>query len=255
MNFLKNIVQYKKKVLKEKKISFDDLKKIVKRMDITSGLLKNALEKPGISLVAEIKIASPSSGSISRYPIKELAQIYADSAVDCISVITEDKYFNGSLKNIELVKSVFSGPVLMKDFIISEYQIYEAVATGADGVLLIAAMLSENELSRFLNLCEELKISPVVEVHSEVEIDRCMKMDKIKIIGVNIRNLKTLKLNPEIAEKLIKKLPEGIIKIAESGISSPERVRELYNMGYDAVLVGTSISSSDSPAELIRQMK
>lgn len=256
LNFLEEVVQYKKELLKEKKISLSDLKKAVtERADTAPGLLKDALVKPGISLIAEIKMSSPSSGSVSRYPVKELAQIYDLNGVDCISVITEDKYFKGSIKNIELVKSVFGGPVLMKDFIISEYQIYEAVDAGADGVLLIAAILSKVELREFLNLCEELKISPVVEVHSEDEIDRCIKMDKIEIIGVNIRNLRTLKLNPEIAERLIKKIPEGIVKIAESGINSFERVKELYNMGYDAVLVGRSIASSDSPEKLIKQMK
>lgn len=255
MKFLDEIKKYKKSILKKKIKPLEALIDEAKQLNKTPGLFVNALRNLGIGLIAEIKLASPSKGDISLYTVDELARIYGDLAVDCVSVLTEDKYFKGSLENIKKVKSICSKPVLMKDFIISEYQIYEGVISGADAVLLIAAMLTKKKLQKYLEVCKSLSISALVEVHSEKELKKCLGVDGLEIIGVNSRNLKTLETDDRIHDQLADMIPSDIAKVAESGINSKEDVKKLYNLGYDAVLVGRMLVSSKEPGIKIKEIK
>jgi indole-3-glycerol phosphate synthase len=143
----------------------------------------------------------------------------------------------------------------MKDFIISEYQIYEGVLAGASAVLLIVAMLSRRKLRKFLKICKQLNISALVEVHSVDELKKCAGLDDLEILGVNSRNLKTLEVDLSMHEKIISKLPAGVLKVAESGINAQERVQALHDMGYNAVLVGEGIVISDNPKGVMSDIK
>ncbi len=255
MKFLNEIKSYKKQLLKNNKSRLKELICKVNSTERIPGIFLESLRKPEISLIAEIKMASPSKGKLSLHSVEKLAEIYNNAPVDAVSVLTEDKYFKGSIENIVKVKSLCQKPVLMKDFIISEYQIYEGVAYGANAVLLIAALLSVNKLEKLLNLCRILSISALVEVHSKKELKKCLDLDGIEIIGVNSRNLKTLEINEEIQNEIVSLIPDGIVKIAESGINSKERVKDLYGRSYDAVLVGEGIVNSNNPADKINEIK
>lgn len=255
MSFLKEIRDYKETVLKSKAEPLGALMERVSGIKRKPEYFSRALENPGMSIIAEIKMMSPSKGKISRYKKEELARIYSEAPVDCISVLTEDRYFAGDPADINIVKSICSKPVLMKDFIISEYQIYEALLYGADAVLLIVSMLEHDVLRRFVELADELDLAALVEVHSEDELKKCLENRNIRIIGVNSRDLSTLKINSDIQQDLISMIPDNVIKVAESGIDSSQRVKELRDLGYDAVLIGEGIVSSDDPASTIGELK
>jgi indole-3-glycerol phosphate synthase len=255
MSFLDEIVAYKRSQLEKKTMPLEELREQASGRNTVPELFKDALRKQRISLIAEIKMASPSAGDISKYSVEKLAGIYHKNGADAVSVLTEDRYFKGSIEDMEKVKSIFKGPVLMKDFIISEYQIYEGAARGADCILLISSILTGNLIKKYINICTGLGISALVEVHTEEELGKCLGIEGLEIIGVNARNLRNFSINPEIVNDLIKKIPAEIIKVAESGIDSPARVRELREAGYDAVLVGEAVAGSDDPAKKIKELK
>lgn len=255
MQFLKEIKSYKKSILKGKERSIEALIKEAEKSNRSPGLFVNALKKLEIGLIAEIKLESPSKGEISLHSLEKLAKIYEDFDVDCVSVLTEDKYFKGSLEDIKRVKSICNKPILMKDFIISEYQIYEGVISGADSVLLIAAMLSKGKLQKFLKICRSLNISALVEVHSKKELKKCLDLEYLEIVGVNSRNLNTFQINDRIRNQIADMIPSDIVKVAESGINSKEDVKKLYNLGYDAVLVGEMLVKSREPWIKINEIK
>lgn len=255
MSFLKEIWDYKTRIIGEKLKFQPELAHRASKLDNVPGVFMNALKTPGIGLIAEIKLASPSKGVLTDLTVSQLAEIYSVSNADCISVLTEEKYFNGNLENINKVKSVCKKPVLMKDFIISEYQIYEGALAGADAVLLIARLLDEEKITKFLRLCRELNISAVVEIHSAEEIERVIKLDEIEILGVNSRDLDSLSLDKSLHRELAVRLPKNAVKIAESGIDSIEQISNIYNAGYDAVLIGENIVKSSDPVKKIGQIK
>lgn len=206
-----------------------------------------ALSKPGLNLIAEIKKASPSEGIIfpGEFNPAEIAELYEESGVSAISVLTDEKYFQGSFEYLDDVRNVTeSVPLLCKDFIVSDYQIYKARDFGANAILLIAALLRVEQMQRFLDLARELGMDALCEVHNEEELEKVLLTDA-EIIGINNRNLKTFKLDIETTNRLVPLIPEGRIIVSESGINTAEDVAKL-DKRVNAILVGTSIMKSNN---------
>ncbi|KUO68785.1 MAG: indole-3-glycerol phosphate synthase [Clostridia bacterium BRH_c25] len=198
---------------------------------------KGALNKKNISIIAEVKKASPSKGVIrGAFDPANIAQVYREAGMDAVSVLTERKFFQGQDEYIEEVKNVNTKPVLRKDFIIDEYQLYQSRAIGADAVLLIAAVLG-GELKSYYEKAGELGLFCLVEVHTREELYIALDSG-CDIIGINNRNLKTFNVDLRTTEELIRGIPGGITVVSESGIKSPQDVRYLRELGVNAVLIG-----------------
>jgi indole-3-glycerol phosphate synthase len=168
-------------------------------------------------------------------------------------VLTEERNFLGSLDDLKKARAAVNLPVLRKDFIVDEYQIYESVAAGADALLLIVAALSDEDLRRFLELCQGLRIAPLVEIHDETELERALAAGA-RIIGVNNRDLKTLDVDLEISLRLRPKIPAGSIAVSESGIKSWEDLGHIAEAGYQAALIGERFMTVADPGAALREM-
>ncbi|MFQ6172611.1 indole-3-glycerol phosphate synthase TrpC [Oryzobacter sp. R7] len=202
---------------------------------------ETALRRPGLSLIAEVKRASPSKGPLSDIPDPAaLAAQYALGGATAVSVLTEGRRFGGSLDDLDAVRAAVDVPVLRKDFMVSDYQLWEARAHGADLVLLIVAALTDDDLSSMLHRTGELGMTALVEVHDEVETQRAVDVGAA-VIGVNARNLKTLEIHPDTFSRLRPLIPEGVVTVAESGIAGPEDAASYAAQGADAVLVGEAL--------------
>jgi indole-3-glycerol phosphate synthase len=188
-----------------------------------------------------------------QYQCEAIAQSYEAAGASALSVLTEERYFLGSLHDLETVRAAVRLPVLRKDFILDDYQIYESVAAGADALLLIVAALSDEDLRRFLELCQSLRIAPLVEVHDESELERALGAGA-RIIGVNNRDLKTLEVDLEVSLRLRPGIPPGSIAVSESGIKTSEDLRRMAEAGYHAVLVGESLMTAADPGAALREM-
>lgn len=198
-----------------------------------------------INLIAEIKKVSPSSGVLRHDldPVK-IAQLYRAYGAKAISVITDEKFFGGKLEYLDIVRRNVYLPLLRKDFMLDKYQLYESKLFGADAVLLIAEILSQSELTHFLNICRDLKLDAVVEVHGEEDIKKALSVES-RIIGINNRDLNTFKVNLETTSNLIGSIPKDKVIISESGISTYEDVMFLKSLGVNAVLIGETFMRSD----------
>ncbi len=207
-----------------------------------------------INLIAEIKHASPSKGVISNdFDHLAIAKVYDNLPVRAISVLTEEDFFQGSAQILRDVKAIVSKPVLRKDFIFEEYQIYEARAMGADALLLIAAMLDRLQSAEFIHLSMELGMDVLYEVHDERELEQALLI-KAPIIGVNNRNLKTLDIDLSVSERLVQQIPGSVIKVSESGMESRCDIQRMERSGFDAVLVGTVIMKSKDRAAKVSEL-
>ncbi len=216
---------------------------------------KNSISKTHqIHLIAEIKKASPSHGVLREdfNPVK-IARIYEANKADSISVLTDEKFFQGNLSYLSMVREVTTIPLLRKDFIIDEYQLYESFLAGADAVLLISDILSEGELSSFLSIVSSLNMDAVVEVHSEWDLEKAIKVNST-IIGINNRDLHTFKVDIETTSRLSRLIPKGKVVISESGITSYENVMFLKSLGIDAVLVGEAFMKSTDIGARVREV-
>ena len=212
---------------------------------------ENALKKSSISFICECKKASPSKGLIAPdFPYLKIAKEYEAAGADCISVLTEPKWFLGSDKHLKQIADTVSIPCLRKDFTVEEYMIYEAKVLGATAVLLICALLPEETLKEYLETAHSLGLSALVETHDEAEVAQAMRAGA-RIIGVNNRNLKDFTVDIHNSERLRELVPENIVFVSESGIKTPEDVGRLYQNKTDAVLIGeTLMRSSNKKAEL-----
>ncbi len=243
MNILTKIVEKKRERLEVSKREFplnelkERIKGIEKTRDFSSAIQRNA---DSIKLIAEIKKASPSKGLIRRDfdPVK-IASIYESKPVSALSVLTEEDFFQGHLSYIQLVKKVTAKPVLRKDFIFDEYQLFEARANGADAVLLIAAILSRVQAAEFYYLATKLGMAVLLEIHNEEDLETALYVDA-DIVGINNRDLKTLSIDLATTARLKDLLPEDKIIVSESGIRTRQDVLTLQNSGIDAMLIGTS---------------
>jgi indole-3-glycerol phosphate synthase len=237
------------------RLNVGNVKQMIKGLPATRDFFK-ALPRGKMSLIAEIKKASPSAGVIAaRFEPTYLAQTYEGSGAAAISVLTDDKYFQGKLDYLKQAKDYTTIPVLRKDFIIDEAQVYESRIAGADAILLIASVLDDCQLNDYLKLARSLQMSCLLEVKDEAEAKRALATDA-RIIGVNNRDLATFKVEPRTAITLLARLPELKERtvVAESGLSTAEQVRELKAAGVSAILVGTSLMQSPDIGAKIREL-
>jgi indole-3-glycerol phosphate synthase len=214
-----------------------------------------ALAASGMGVIAEIKRRSPSKGDLAADLVPAvLAKAYADGGADCLSVLTDVEFFGGSADDLHEARVACDLPILRKDFTVSEADVYDARAMGADAVLLIVAALSQPELSALRLLAHELDMAALVEVHDDEELKRALDAGA-KLVGVNQRDLATFEVDTARAERLAELMPPGIVKVAESGIRNAADAARLAACGYDAILVGESLVTSPDPAGAVRTLK
>jgi len=235
------------------------LKKIVEKKRTDLILLKRNrflnLLKNKMAIIAEIKLASPTVSYFgSKKDIIKRAVDYEKAGVDAISVITEKHFFKGSLKFIPRIKKRVNLPVLQKDFVIDPYQIYEAKIIGTDALLLIAKIVDKKTLIKFVSLCLEIGLEPVVEVNDESDLANAL-VTSTRIIAVNARDLETFKVDVNRACLLMKKIPDRFIKLGFSGIKSSEEVNKYQDAGANGVLVGTSLMKAKNIKRFIKELK
>jgi len=211
-----------------------------------------ALRRPGVAVVAEVKRSSPSKGQLAEIADpSDLASDYAAGGARAISVLTEGRWFGGSLDDLAAVRAAVDVPVLRKDFVVSSYQVHEARAHGADLVLLIVAALEQKVLVGLLERIESLGMTALVEVHDEEEADRALEA---QVIGVNARDLRTLEVDRSVFERIAPGLPSSVVKIAESGVRGPHDLIRYASAGADAVLVGEGLVTQKSPREAVAEL-
>jgi indole-3-glycerol phosphate synthase len=214
-----------------------------------------AFRSPGLSVIAEVKRRSPSKGHLAEIPDPaELAIAYAAGGADAISVLTEQRRFDGSLQDLRTVRAAVPTPLLRKDFIVTDYQVLEARAAGADLVLLIVAALDDERLGHLHALARELGMTVLVEVHDEDEALRAVRLGA-ELVGVNARNLKTLEVDPDTFSRLAGVLPSGVVKVAESGIGGSAEAARYAAEGADVVLVGEALVKDGDPTAAVAAMR
>ncbi|MBF0490730.1 MAG: indole-3-glycerol phosphate synthase TrpC [Candidatus Omnitrophica bacterium] len=255
-DFLKTIAKHKLEDLKSKEAYYANLKRTMKPQgNRRYEIFKKAISRPGqMNLIAEIKKASPSAGLIREdFDVAKIAKAYVENKAAAISVLTEDKYFLGKFAYLQKVSDEFAVPTLMKDFIIHEHQIYEGSYYGASAILLIVAMLSDAQLKELTDVAYSFGLDCLVEVHDEAEIERALEADA-EIIGVNNRNLKTLKVDIENCQRMMKLIPQGKIIVAESGLKTREDIQRVQDAGAHAVLIGETFMRSQNIGEKIKEV-
>jgi len=254
MNFLKTIIRHKIKEISQKK-KMIPVGSLINRRISELRDFKGSIKKKEISLIAEIKKRSPSAGLITNnFNPEKIARIYESAGADAISVLTDEKYFGGKGRHISQVKNVCKLPVLRKDFIIDEYQIFESYYLGVDAVLLIAQLLTQEKLKKFIKTARTLGLASMVEIHNEADLRKTLKSDA-EIIGVNNRNLKNFEVDINISLRLRQLIPDYSITVSESGIKNYADLKKLKDVGFDAVLVGTSLLQTRNIAKKIKELK
>lgn len=204
-----------------------------------------------MGLIAEVKKASPSKGLIrADFNPVAIAEAYERAGADCLSVLTDVHYFQGENLYLQQIRAAVDVPILRKDFTIDEMQIYEARAIGADAILLIAAILTTDQMKRFLREARDLSLDVLVEVHDEAELERVLEIDA-SMIGINNRNLHTFETDIRTTERLIARIPDGVIKVTESGISQSDEIAYLASVGADAALIGEHFMRRDSVEQAV----
>ena len=227
--------------LAKENVSFEEIKTIAVSLPKGEPVFARALGETGLSFICEVKKASPSKGVIDPvFNYLDIVTAYKDAGADCISCLTEPKWFLGSDEIFIQIREAVSLPMLRKDFTIDEYQIYEAKRIGANAVLLICALLDTATIARYLEICDGLGLSALVEAHNEEEI-RSAVTAGAKIIGVNNRNLKDFTVDVNNAAKLRELVPAGTLFVAESGLQSTEDIALIRSAGVDAVLIGEAM--------------
>ena len=253
MTILKQLADYARERTRqaESKISLEEIRRQAFSLPKGSFTFENALKKTEISFICECKKASPSKGLIAPdFPYLQIAKEYEEAGADCISVLTEPKWFLGSDEYLREIASSVSIPCLRKDFTVNEYMIYEAKTLGASAVLLICSILGEKQLSSYIGICDELGLSALVEAHDEEEVLTALRAGA-RIIGVNNRNLKDFSVDADNSSRLRKLVPDEVLFVSESGVSCADDIAKLREIGADAVLIGeTLMRSPDKKAKL-----
>jgi len=254
MSFLTEIVAAKREEVRAAKRRLPEAALLAAprpaRRDFAGGLRRN-----GLAVIAEIKRASPSKGSIAPHlDLPRLVAAYEAGGAAAISVLTDRKYFGGTLADLAEVRRLTGLPILRKDFIIDPYQVAEASAAGADAILLITACLGQQQLRELLAVAAELSLTPLVEVHDEGELARVAAL-AIEIIGINNRDLRTFRVDPGTVFRLLPMAPKGTVLVAESGISEPAEAAALARAGVAAILVGETLVRSTDPSATIRLLR
>lgn len=253
---LSKIIEHKRREVEEAKRTrpIEGLIKEVKGLCVRSSFKKNISRPHHINLIAEIKKASPSKGILrGDFNPTKIASTYQANGASAISVLTDERFFEGKLEYIKKVKESVSLPVLRKDFIIDEYQIYESVTVGADAILLIAELLSSNEMIGLYDLASSLGLDVLMEVHTEEDVEKALSTGGA-IIGMNNRDLHNFKVDLAVTQKLIRMIPQSKIKVSESGIRTYEDVMFLKSLGVNAVLIGEAFMEAGDIAAKMREM-
>ncbi|WNQ09276.1 indole-3-glycerol phosphate synthase TrpC [Paenibacillus aurantius] len=256
--FLDRIVDTKRREVEGLKNGFSlaEMEKKIAELPPTRGFARALTEgrQRRMGLIAEVKKASPSKGLIREdFEPAAIAKAYEEAGTDCISVLTDTDYFQGSNAYLSAVRQVVKVPLLRKDFTIDYRQIYEARVIGADAVLLIAAILTTGQMKEFLQLSLDLGLDALVEVHDQEELDRVLSLDA-ELIGINNRNLKTFVTDLKTTEELAKTIPAGKTIVSESGISKPEEIDYLYSTGARALLIGEHFMRQPSVGRAIEDL-
>jgi indole-3-glycerol phosphate synthase len=215
---------------------------------------REALVRPGLSLIAEYKRRSPSAGEIRRGATPtEIARAYEEGGAAALSVLTDVPHFDGSLEDLREARAACALPVLQKDFVVDRYQLYEAAVAGADAVLLIIAALSREQLARHYDEARNLDLDVIVEIHTERELEQALTVDA-EVLGINNRNLDDFSLDVQTTFDLITDVPAGKTVVSESGISDRATLEELERVGVDAVLIGEALMRSADPEAKVREL-
>lgn len=254
--FLEKVLALKKEEIKQKKsqVSLRDLQKTASYLPPPRDFARSIGASASIAIIAEIKRASPSAGVIrlEEDPGQRAAQ-YQAAGASAISVLTEKNYFHGELADLGRVKASVFLPVLQKDFIIDPFQIYEAKVGGADAILLIAAALEKEQLKDLVDLAQILGLTPLVEIHDEKDLGKTPHLS-LSLLGINNRNLQTLKVDLQTTLRLVKEIPPGIKVVSESGIQSRRDVEILQEAGVKGILVGEALMRAADPGAKIKEL-
>lgn len=243
MTILDRLAEYARERTEQAKmkIPLEEIKRQALSLPKGSFAFENALKKTGISFICECKKASPSKGLIvPDFPYLQIAKEYEVAGADCISVLTEPKWFLGSDEYLKEIACAVSIPCLRKDFTVDEYMLYEAKVLGASAVLFIASILSENQIKEYIGICDELGLSALVETHDKAEVSSSIKAGA-RIIGVNNRNLKDFSVDTDNSRRLRELIPRDVLFVSESGVSTSDDVAKLREIGADAVLIGETL--------------
>lgn len=248
MNILDKIIadKFKEIALKKSVVPVSQLEasSLFKRDTIS---LKNSLIKSDSGIIAEHKRRSPSKSTINQnLNVEDVARGYEDAGVSGMSVLTDGKYFGGSLDDLLYARAAVNMPLLRKEFIVDEYQILEAKAHGADLILLIAAVLTPRQIKNLATFAKSLQLEVLLEVHNEEELKKSL-IPEVDMLGVNNRNLKTFEVSLGTSKTLASKIPDEFVKVSESGISNPSAITELKTYGYKGFLVGENFMKTDNP--------
>ncbi len=254
MNILDKITADKRKEvdLKKSLIPINQLEQSIlfERQTIS---LTERLKNSASGIIAEHKRRSPSKATINQnLDVQDVAKGYENAGVCGMSVLTDGKYFGGSLDDLILARASSNLPLLRKEFIIDQYQIIEAKAYGADVILLIAAILSKEEIKQFSTLAKQLNLDVLLDVHNEEELHKSI-MPSIDMLGVNNRNLKTFEVSLDTSKMLSEMIPNDFVKVSESGISTVEAIKDLKQFGYKGFLIGENFMKTDNPGESATQ--
>jgi indole-3-glycerol phosphate synthase len=250
------------RIVEVKRAQLDEARGYREILERSAHLMRNdhrdfraALTSNPPAVISEIKKASPSKGLLSEhFDPESIARSYEEGGAAALSVLTDAKFFQGSLQDLEKARNAVSIPVLRKDFTLDEHHVYEAGSIGADAILLIAAILTTNEMRRFRELAESLGLAALVEVHNEDEL-RSAVDSGATILGVNNRDLHTFEVRLETSLRLAEKMPAGAVLVSESGIHSSSDVQRLKAAGYHAFLVGEHLMKSGDPAAALRSLR
>ncbi|WP_026657598.1 indole-3-glycerol phosphate synthase TrpC [Butyrivibrio sp. AC2005] len=236
-------------------ISLEDIRlqaEVLPRGDFS---FENALKKDGISFICECKKASPSKGIIAEnFPYLDIAKDYEKAGADCISVLTEPKWFLGDDRYLKEIAETVKIPCIRKDFTVDEYMIYEAKVLGASAVLLICAILEGEQIKEYINICDTIGLSALVEAHDESEIEIAIEAGA-RIIGVNNRNLKDFSVDTDNSTRLRQMIPRDVIYVSESGIKNAEDIRKLREAGVDAVLIGETLMRAQDKTKALSELR
>jgi indole-3-glycerol phosphate synthase len=213
-----------------------------------------ALRRPGVAVIAEVKRSSPSKGALAAIADPAaLAEDYEAGGASVISVLTEARRFGGSLGDLDAVRAKVDVPLLRKDFVVTSYQLWEGRAHGADLSLLIVAALEQEALVSLVERSESLGMTPLVEVHDEAELERALDAGA-RVVGVNARDLKTLEVDRTVFARLAPRIPDGVVKVAESGVRGPHDLLAYAAAGADAVLVGEGVVTGGNPRQAVAEL-
>ncbi len=252
-----DILQLLAELAKEryKNLSIESMKEDALQLGPPSFSFARAVGKAGLSLICEAKKASPSKGIIDQdFPYLSIAREYEAGGADALSVLTEPSRFLGNDTYLKEIAANVSLPVLRKDFIVTEYQIYEARVLGSSAVLLICALLSDAQLERYLGICENLGLDALVEAHDETEVEKALRTGA-RILGVNNRDLRTFEVDLDTSLRLRDLVPPTVLFVSESGIRGAPDARLLESHGVDAILVGELLMRSSNKARILKELK